>query len=44
MDIGAAVVVPDLLCPGVFSGGLVIEEDDIGLYPLLVKYKVYPVV
>lgn len=30
MDIGAAIVDPDLCCPGVFAGGVVVEEEDVG--------------
>lgn len=30
MDIGAVVVDPNLFGPGVFTGGLAVEEEDIG--------------
>ena len=37
VDVGAEVVQPDLFGPGLFTGRLVIEKDDVGFDTLLVE-------
>ena len=37
VNVGAIVVIPDLLCPRVFAGLVVVEEDHVGFHALCVK-------
>jgi len=38
MDVDAKIIVPDFFCSGIFGGGFVVEEDDIGFHALFVKH------
>ena len=38
--VGAVVVEPNLFCPWVFAAGFVVEEDDVGFYPVRIKIPV----
>ncbi len=37
MDVGPVVVIPDLFCPRVRAGFVVVKEDDIGLDALRIE-------
>lgn len=37
MNVGAVIVHPNLFCPGVFAGGAVVEEENVGFDALGVE-------